>query len=79
MDNLLKVALVVAFLVAIVYWVSMRENPTEGYSATLFDPVERAAAAGYDYTGGRPYTGGIKPRTLQSSHPSVVYSTGPMV
>lgn len=79
MDNLLKVALVVAFLVAIVYWISMKKNSTEGYSASLSSWVDRAAVAGHDYTGGIPSAGGIRARTLQSNHPSVVYSEPTMV
>lgn len=48
----------------------------EGYSASL---INRSAKYGYDATDGMVTTGGIVPRTMQSSHPSVQFERGPMV
>jgi len=75
-------AVVVALILAAAYYMYDQANATksgayEGYSAALVDASTRSAQTGWDTSHG--VVGGIRPRTLKSTHRSQKYNRGPMM
>lgn len=72
----LALAALVVVLILLVLRSSCVKHP-EGYAAKY---TGRTSSGGYDPIGDFPqWSGGVRPRTLISKHPSVRYERGPMV
>lgn len=76
-NRVIVIAIAVALIFAVIYYMYDKQPGYEGYSAQLVDASTRSAQTGWDTSLG--VVGGIRPKTLKSKHRSAKYSRGPMV